>query len=126
MLELTEEGKKALLEHRKIYLTEAPVPIEKRAVSSARSGRSDALDNVRYDAILFERLRVVRKKLADDRGIPAYLIFSDVTLRQMSRDYPCDTRAFLRISGVGEKKLEEFGQTFLKEISEYLHAHPLS
>jgi len=82
------------------------------------------LDNVRYDAILFERLRVVRKKLADDRGIPAYLIFSDVTLRQMSRDCPCDTRAFLQISGVGEKKLQEFGRTFLKEIGEYLHENP--
>jgi ATP-dependent DNA helicase RecQ len=69
-------------------------------------------------------LRQLRKQLADERGVPAYIVFSDVSLRQMSRDYPADERAFGRISGVGQKKLEEFGTTFLAEIAAHLQQNP--
>ncbi len=52
--------------------------------------------------------------------MPAYVIFSDVALRQMARDYPTNEQEFLRISGVGTRKLEEFGAAFLAVITEYL------
>ena len=55
----------------------------------------------------------LRKQLADERGVPPYIIFSDVALRQMARVYPANDREFARISGVGEKKLREFGAAFL-------------
>jgi ATP-dependent DNA helicase RecQ len=76
------------------------------------------------DESLFERLRLFRKRLADERNVPPYIIFSDVSLRQMARDYPADQREFARISGVGEKKLAEFGALFLAEIAAHLQTNP--
>ena len=51
-------------------------------------------------------------------------MFSDVALRQMARDYPCNEQEFLQISGVGSRKLEEFGSMFLKVIAEHLVNYP--
>ena len=76
------------------------------------------------DEALFDRLRQLRKQLADERDVPAYIVFSDVALRQMARDYPANEREFSRISGVGEKKLREFGAVFLAAIAAYLHGNP--
>jgi ATP-dependent DNA helicase RecQ len=76
------------------------------------------------DETLFERLRELRKKLADERDVPAYIIFSDVALRQMARNYPENEGEFTRISGVGEKKLREFGEAFLNEIALHLATNP--
>jgi ATP-dependent DNA helicase RecQ len=56
--------------------------------------------------------------------VPAYIIFSDVALRQMARNYPENERDFARISGVGEKKLREFGVVFLNEIALHLATNP--
>jgi len=73
---------------------------------------------------LFERLRQLRKQLADQQAVPPYIIFSDVSLRQMARQYPEDEREFARISGVGERKLQEFGVAFLAEIAAHLQTNP--
>ena len=72
---------------------------------------------------MFDRLRELRKKLADERDVPAYIVFSDVALRQMARNYPASERDFARISGVGEKKLREFGEIFLGEIAAHLQTN---
>jgi superfamily II DNA helicase RecQ len=72
------------------------------------------------DERLFERLRALRRRLADERDVPAYIIFSDATLRQMARDLPRDTAGFALISGVGEKKRQEFARPFLAEIAAFL------
>ena len=76
------------------------------------------------DEALFEKLRGLRKQLADERGVPPYIIFSDVSLRQMARFYPASDREFSRISGVGDKKLREFGEMFLREIAAHLQSNP--
>jgi ATP-dependent DNA helicase RecQ len=55
--------------------------------------------------------------------VPAYIVFSDVALRQMARDYPASEREFARVSGVGEKKLREFGDAFLAEIAAHLQTN---
>jgi ATP-dependent DNA helicase RecQ len=68
-------------------------------------------------------LRALRKQLADERDVPAYIIFSDVSLRQMARNYPANEGDFARISGVGEKKLREFGGIFLGEIAAHLQTN---
>ena len=71
------------------------------------------------------RLRLpLRKKLADERNVPAYIIFSDVSLRQMARYYPANEVEFARISGVGERKLAEFGSRFIAEIAAHRRANP--
>jgi ATP-dependent DNA helicase RecQ len=72
------------------------------------------------DVVLFERLRVLRKRLAAERDAPAFVIFGDAALRQMARDYPQTPDDFLRVSGVGQSKLAEFGETFVSEIKAYV------
>ena len=73
-----------------------------------------------YDELLFERLRALRKGLADERGVPPYIVFGDTSLRQLARQYPRSEADFLRISGVGERKLQDYGAAFLAEIGEFL------
>jgi len=69
------------------------------------------------DQRLFERLRVLRKKLAAEHHVPPYLIFTDETLRLMAQRRPGDPRALLAIKGVGESRLTRYGSAFLAEIS---------
>ena len=117
VLELTAEGRAVLRERRKIVLTKpvtAPAAPEKRA----RAGE------IACDEALFEQLRRLRKRLADEQNLPAYIVFSDVALRQMARYYPASDDEFTRISGVGEKKLAEYGAVFLAEIAAYLQTYP--
>jgi ATP-dependent DNA helicase RecQ len=68
---------------------------------------------------LFEALRSLRRKLADQRGVPAYVLFNDATLRDMARTRPGSPGSLLNIRGVGEKKLADIGQPFLEAISSY-------
>ena len=111
VLELTNEGRAALKERRKITLTKPAVVPETKV---------HHVGEISCDEVLFDRLRALRKKLADERDVPAYIIFSDVALRQMARNYPASERDFAHISGVGEKKLREFGEIFLGEIAAHL------
>ena len=62
--------------------------------------------------------------MADGRDVPAYVIFSDVALREMARRYPTEASEFRRVPGVGEQKLKDFAKPFLAEISEYLLENP--
>jgi ATP-dependent DNA helicase RecQ len=62
----------------------------------------------------FERLRALRKRLADGEGVPAYIVFSDAVLRQMARDMPRTPGDMLALSGVGPVKLERYGEAFLE------------
>lgn len=115
VLELTTDGRVALTQRRQVTLTK-PIATPEPAVE--RKGA------ISCDETLFERLRGLRKKLADERDVPAYIVFSDVSLRQMARDYPSNETAFSRISGVGEKKRAEFAEPFLNVILEHLQNHP--
>ena len=66
----------------------------------------------------FERLRALRKRLADGEGVPAYIVFSDAVLRQMARDMPRTRGDMLALSGVGPVKLERYGARFLAALNE--------
>jgi ATP-dependent DNA helicase RecQ len=79
---------------------------------------------IECDEPLFERLRALRKRLADEQNVAAYIVFSDVALRQMAREYPSNEDEFSRISGVGDRKLREFGEAFMREIAEHLRSNP--
>ncbi len=74
---------------------------------------------------LFEKLRILRREVADERGVPAYVLFSDATLRDMARVRPGSAAAFLNVRGVGERKLADFGARFLEGIAAYCRAHGL-
>ncbi|MFO7892272.1 MAG: ATP-dependent DNA helicase RecQ [Longimicrobiales bacterium] len=67
---------------------------------------------------MFEKLRALRKRLADERGVPAYIIFNDKVLRAMCHERPSTAAELLDISGIGPKKLERYGQLFLDAIAE--------
>ena len=120
VVELTPEGRAVLQQRTPVTLSRriAPPPSSTRSTSS--SAPSGGGESSRYDEALFERLRRLRRTIADERRVPPYIVFSDVSLRQMARDLPSDEPAFLRISGVGEKKLRDFGQRFLAEITRHL------
>jgi ATP-dependent DNA helicase RecQ len=68
---------------------------------------------------LFEALRAKRRTLAENVGVPPYVIFHDATLREMALTRPTDIRALGRISGVGARKLEAYGEEFLSVIAQY-------
>jgi ATP-dependent DNA helicase RecQ len=79
----------------------------------------------KVDEGLFEALRVLRRKLADQRGVPAYVLFNDATLRDMARLRPSTPNALLTVRGVGEKKLADLGQRFIEEIVTYCRENRL-
>ncbi len=66
-----------------------------------------------YDEALFESLRAKRAELANDLGVPAYIIFNDKTLKHLANDKPHDKASMLEVNGIGEKKYEQFGEEFL-------------
>ena len=97
------------------------VPAGRGAVSG-RSGaaepRGDGWDVVEPEhAGLFERLRAVRKELADSRGVPAYVVFHDSTLKEMAARRPRDRDQMLAVSGVGPVKFDRYGEAFLEALN---------
>ncbi|MGC1321015.1 MAG: HRDC domain-containing protein [Candidatus Udaeobacter sp.] len=75
---------------------------------------------IECDEVLFARLRALPRQLADERGVPAYIIFSDVSLREMAKHYPTTSVQFRRIPGVGEQKLKQLAEPFLDKIKGHL------
>jgi ATP-dependent DNA helicase RecQ len=116
-LELTPEGRKVLVDRTPITLTKAMALPKARRVTR-REG------DIACDEILFERLRELRKKLADERGVPAYVVFGDTTLRALARAYPTRLSELGGITGIGEKKRAEFGEAFTDASEAYLQDTP--
>ncbi|MGI8955641.1 MAG: DNA helicase RecQ [Chthoniobacterales bacterium] len=115
-LQVTVAGRKALRQRTPITLTKQPDKPEPRAKQRAGA--------IECDEALFEDLRLVRRNLADERNVPAYVIFSDVALREMARNYPTKPAEFRKIPGVGEQKLKDFAAPFLSAIIHFLSDHP--
>jgi ATP-dependent DNA helicase RecQ len=70
------------------------------------------------DRTLFESLKLLRRKLADEMGVPAYIVFSDASLRDMARQRPQTLDEFRKIRGVGDRKTEDFGEEFIELIAD--------
>jgi ATP-dependent DNA helicase RecQ len=68
---------------------------------------------------LFDALRALRRDVAREKNVPPYLVFSDATLEEMARSRPSSTRALLGVRGIGEIKLREFGDTFVREVARF-------
>jgi ATP-dependent DNA helicase RecQ len=129
VLQVTDEGRRALKNRQPIHLAKSVLKprgkeprAEKHRLKSDR--RHVHIGEIVCDEMLFDRLRRLRKKLADDRGVPPYIVFSDVSLRQMARFFPSNEEEFARINGVGERKLKEFSRPFIAEIAAYRRANP--
>jgi ATP-dependent DNA helicase RecQ len=115
VLEMTPDGMAALKDRRSITLTK---PMERSRPKAERVGDIDC------DELLFEKLRILRKSQADSLGVPPYIVFGDNSLRLMARELPTTDEEFLTISGVGERKLRDYGEAFLTEIREHLRNNP--
>ena len=105
-----------------LRLTEGKFPLVKVGPQAAAVIREDKEvwrkviqpQEVKVDDALFAKLRALRKEIADRENIPPYIVFSDATLREMSERCPTDEQSMLRTNGVGEKKLERYGEEFLQ------------
>ena len=78
---------------------------------------NDSWDGV--DRGLFETLRVLRRKTAEQQGVPVYVLFGDATLRDMARCHPSSLEEFLEVKGVGQKKCNDYGKAFVACIVEH-------
>jgi len=111
-IELTPAGREVLKCRTSITLT-------KPGDTSDKQKRKPA-GEIECDEVLFERLRRLRRRLADERDVPAYIIFSDASLREMARAQPMRLEEFANIPGVGQQKLKSFGQIFISEIADHV------
>lgn len=126
-LKITEAGKKVLFGKERAQLV-----VIKREESYGKKGSAKENKTASpaplftptvfedEDEGLFEALRQLRKKLADQLAIPAYIVLSDKTLHLLALKKPGDMEAFGEISGIGEFKKEKYGKDFLTVINEYL------
>ena len=114
VLALTPNANKVLFEGEKVEIKRR---IEKIDITS-KVYSSTYEDN--YDFKLFEILRLLRKKIAEEQGVPPFIVFSDATLKQMCIYYPITTASMLNISGVGMNKFEKYGGLFIEAISKYV------
>lgn len=76
-------------------------------------------DDLVFDQILFKELQILRKELANQKNVPPFVIFGDVSLREMSHYFPQTLASFQKITGVGAMKLAQYGELFLKVIQTY-------
>lgn len=85
----------------------------------SRGGESGVLfdASVEFDPGLYEQLRTLRRRLADEQGVPAYVVFSDATLQEMAVLRPATPDQLLAVNGVGEVKLERYGAAFLEALT---------
>ena len=111
VIHLTEASREFLEGKRPVRLIEP--------ATAPKASRRDTASWEGVDRELFERLRTLRGRIAQERGVPPYVVFSDNTLRDMARLRPSRKGLLLSISGVGARKLEEYGDVFADAICEY-------
>ncbi len=89
--------------------------IETEYITKKQTGTVNRIDNE-----LFSRLKELRKKIASKEGVPPYIVFADTSLKQMATQIPLNEKELLEITGVGEYKLQKYGDIFLTEIRDHL------
>ena len=110
ILSLTANGRKFIKDHSSVTLI-------KRENSQATFVKPGPTLN--YDETLFEKLRQLRKEIAEELKLPAFTVFHDSALRQMASEMPVSLSEFARIRGVGSTKLQRFGDRFVAAIVAY-------
>jgi ATP-dependent DNA helicase RecQ len=108
-LSITKRSRSVLVENTKLSLK----------VKKSLFENEDIIKHSKVDEDLFERLKAVRQKISTVQSIPSYVICSDATLKDMCRKLPTTKNEFLKVSGIGEIKMEKYGETFMKEIRDY-------
>jgi len=114
VLRLTPRARPLLRGEEKLVLARPRVRII-AAKKEAKRGR----EGIAYDEQLFQSLRVLRKRLADEQQVPPFVVFGDATLQEMAAFRPTEPEGLACISGVGEHKLGRYGADFLRVIREF-------
>lgn len=97
---------------------EEEAPAMASAVPRRRRGEAPVIAaEQQAPASLLERLKLLRRRFAEERGVPAYVVFSDATLTEMAMRRPRSEAELLAVSGVGPKKLDTYGAAFLEELA---------
>ncbi len=115
-LQLTEACRPVLKGEQPVHLRRDPKQ------TGARPTRRQSEDISEAELPLWQALRACRKRLAEEHGVPSYVIFHDATLRAMLEQKPIEPRQLLAVNGVGDSKLERFGAEFLEVIREFDYA----
>lgn len=114
VLRLTERSRPILRGEQILTLAKPRTRLEEPKKSSkVPRSKASKKTELNYDKALFEKLRVLRKELANKAGIAPFIVFSDVSLIEMSTYFPETDDQFLEINGVGAKKLESYGESFM-------------
>jgi len=109
-LKLSQSASDVLFNNKKVFGVIKEPEVKRKKLKSI---------GIEYDQKLFELLRIKRKQIADQKSIPPFVIFADSSLIQMAKDFPQTENEFLRIGGVGVKKLESYCSIFLSIIKNY-------
>lgn len=123
VLMLTEPGLRLLKGDAAPRLLK-PTPRKRKSESGTATSGADNWEGV--DRGLFEVLRSMRADLAAEHGVPAYIVFGDAALRDMARRRPSTLEGFAEVRGVGQKKLTEYGETFVDAIVAYCEENEVS
>jgi ATP-dependent DNA helicase RecQ len=117
-LRLTPASKSVLFDKEPVQLVRIATVKERQEKEKANLKAKPKTARVRDE--LFEVLRQLRRKLAQERGVPPYIIFSDATLEEMAARKPLNDKELQAISGIGERKLHLYGDAFLQAIIEFI------
>ena len=116
VLVLGAGAREVLSGQRAVYLTQEVKPLRAR---KKKKGAVSTLAATGPEGACFERLRQLRYRLAQELGVPPYVIFTDRTLHEMARQRPVTNAELLRVPGVGARKLTQFGPAFLTLLQEH-------
>ncbi len=123
-VKLTPASERVLFENEKVELVKIATVKERLETEKKRAKAKPKPQRVRDE--LFETLRQLRKRLAQERGIPPYRVFSDATLEEMAANKPVTDEQMSQISGVGDRKLHLFGDYFMDSIREFVKGKGIS
>ena len=115
ILVLDKSAEDVLFHNKNVFIKRR---IEKILPKSTLSNEKLQLD---YDTTLFEILKELRLKIAQSNNIPPFIVFADISLKEMSTYYPTNVENMLKITGVGASKLEKYGEIFIDTVSKYVY-----
>lgn len=124
ILKLNERSKSVLYNGAQVILAKKQAPVRTSRQERREAARSQAPLN--YDNALFERLRILRRTIAERERVAPFMVLSDATLIQLATYLPLTTEEIRRISGFGEAKTERYGAVFVKEITAFAAENGLS
>jgi ATP-dependent DNA helicase RecQ len=116
VLKLTTKSIAVLKGMERVMITQSRAIVEKQ----------ETAETINYDAELFDKLRALRKQLAEDENVPAYIVLSDATLQELAAYMPHSIDDVRNINGFGQMKVEKYGHTFMQEVIKHCQAQGLS